>query len=178
MPKEPSNMVFLESNLVSSSCDLSIIDDLSTNLSYNSANEFSSTSNYSENICFSNDSELEIQKLQNSFSITPIAKQNVYSSNSSLMSKSDSSLQSASSNNNNCTMSEIKQCNNFTVAKTSKLKKDMGYQQNEKSTLTPKVLETPKFHLKPLTNIQPMNTKMGDSVIWWSDDDDDDDDKS
>jgi len=178
MPKEPSNMVFLESNLVSSSCDLSIIDDLNTNLSYSSANEFSSTSNYSENICFSDDSELETQKLENSSStsnITLIAKQSVYSSNSSLMSKSDSSLQSASSNNNNCTMSEIKQCNNFIVTLTSKLKIDTGCQQNDKSTLTPKVLETPEIHLKPITNFQPMNTKMDNSLIWWSDDDDDDD---
>lgn len=179
MPKEPSNMVFLESNLVSSSCDLSIIDDLNTNLSYSSANEFSSTSNYSENICFSDDSELETQKLENSSSnITIIAKQSIYSSNSSLMSKSDSSLQSLSSNNNNCTMSEIKQCNNFIVTTTSKLKINSGCRQNDKSTLIPKVLETPEIHLKPITNIQPINTKMDDSLIWWSDDDDDDDDKS
>lgn len=175
IPREPSNLVFLESNLVSSSCDLSFIDDLSTNLSDNSANEFSSISNYSENICYSNDSDLEIQKLQNNC-ITTIAKQKVYSSNSSLMSKSNSSLQSKSSNNSNCTMPEIKQFNDFIVTRMSELKIDTGYQQNNKSISTLKVLETPEIHLKSITNVQPMNINMDDSVIWWSDDDDDDDD--
>lgn len=167
-------MVFLDSSLVSSSCDLSFIDDSNTNSSYNSANEFSSTSNYSENIYFSNDSEIKITKSQNNC-ITPIVKQKVYSSNNSLMNKSNSSLQSASSDNNNFTLAEIKQCNNFVVTRMSKFKKNTGRQQDNKSSLTLKVLETPKTHLNSISNIKPMNIKMNDSLIWWSDDDDDDD---
>lgn len=165
-------MVFLDSSLVSSSLDLSCIDDSNTNLSYNSAYESSFTSNYSENICSSNDLEIKNQNFQNNC-ITPIVKQKVYSSNSSLMSKSNSSLQSASSNNNNFTTPEIKQCNDLVVTGMSKFKKVMDCQQDNKSTLTLKVLETPKIHLKSITNIEPMNTKMDDSQIWWSDDDDD-----
>lgn len=172
IPKEPSKMLFLDSSLVSSSCDLSFIDDSNTNLSYNSANEFSSTSNYSENICFSNDSETKITKSQNNC-ITPIVKQKVYSSNNSLMNKSNSSLQSASSDSNNFAVPEINQCKDFVVTRMSKFKKNMGCQQDIKSTLTLKVLETPKIHLKSISNIEPMNTKMNDSLIWWSDDDDD-----
>ncbi|XP_008184622.2 uncharacterized protein LOC100568768 [Acyrthosiphon pisum] len=177
LPRVPSKMVFLDSSLVSSSCDLSYIDDSNTNSSYNSANEFSSTSNYSENICFSNDSEIKNSKSPNNC-ITPIAKQKVYSSNSSLMNKSNSSLQSASSDSNNFTMPEIKQCNDFVVTKMSKFKKNTGCQQDNKSTLTIKVLETPKIHLNSISNVEPMNIKMNDSLIWWSDDDDDDDNKS
>lgn len=159
-------MVFLEDNLVSSCCDLSVFNDSNTNLSYNFANEFSSNSNYSENICFSDDSELEIKKLKNSY-ITPIAKQKVYSFNSSLMSKS-SSLQSITSYNNNCSMPEIKQSSDFIMIKMSKLK-DSESQQNNKKTLTE--LEIPKIQLKSITKIKAMNTTMADSDIWWSDDD-------
>lgn len=162
-------MVFLEDNLVSSSCDLSLLNDSNTNLSYNSANEFSSNSIYSENICFSDDSESGIKQLKNSC-ITSIAKQKVYSSNSSLMSKSTSSLQSITSYNNNCSMPEIKQNTDFIMTKMSKLK-DSGSQQNNKKTLTLKELEIPKIQLKSITNIKAMNTTMADSDIWWSDDD-------
>lgn len=169
MPREPNDMVFLEDNLVSSCCDLSLLNDSNTNLSNNSANEFSSNSIYSENICFSDDSALEIKKLKNSC-ITPIAKQKVYSSNSSLMSKSSSSLQSITSYNNNYSMPEIKQSSDFIMTKTSKLK-DSGSQQNNKKTLTLKELEIPKIQLKSITNIKAMNTTMADSDIWWSDDD-------
>lgn len=170
MPREPSDVVFLEDNLVSSCCDLSLLNNSNTNLSYNSANEFSSNSIYSENICFSDDSELEIKKLKNS-RITPIAKQKVYSSNSSLMSKSSSSLQSITSYNNNCSMPEIKQSSDFIMTNMSKLK-DSGSQQNNKKMLTLKELEIPKIQLKSITNIKAMNTTMADSDIWWSDDDD------
>lgn len=169
LPREPSDMVFLEDNLVSSCCDLSLLNDSNTNLSYNSENEFSSNSIYSENICFSDDSELEIKKLKNSH-ITPIAKQKVYSSNSSLMSKSSSSLQSITSYNNNCSMPEIKQSSDFIMTKMSKLK-DSGSQLNNKKILTLKELEIPKIQLKSMTNIKAMNTTMADSDIWWSDDD-------
>ncbi|CAH1720222.1 unnamed protein product [Aphis gossypii] len=169
LPREPSDMVFLEDNLVSSCCDLSLLNDSNSNLSYNSANEFSSNSIYSENICFSDDSELEIKKLKNSC-FTPIAKQKVYSSNSSLMSKSSSSLQSITSYNNNCSMPEIIQNTDFIMTKMSKLK-DSGSQQNNKKTLTLKELEIPKIQLKSITNIKVMNTTMADSDIWWSDDD-------
>ncbi|XP_025204691.1 uncharacterized protein LOC112601338 [Melanaphis sacchari] len=168
IPREPSNMVFLENNLISSCCDLSVLNDSNTNLSYNSANEISSNSNYSENICFSDDPELEIQKLDINCT-TPIAKQKVYSSNCSLMSKSSSSLQSLTSNNYNCSMPEIKQCNDFTMMKMSKLK-DTGSQQNNKSTLTHKILETPTIKLKSKTNVKTINTSMENSDIWWSDD--------
>uniref|UniRef100_A0A2S2PGL7 Uncharacterized protein n=1 Tax=Schizaphis graminum TaxID=13262 RepID=A0A2S2PGL7_SCHGA len=172
MPREPSDMVFLENNLVSSCCDLSVLNDSSTNLSYNSINELSSNSNYSENICFSDESELEIKKLEN-ICITPLTKKKVYSSNSSLMSKSSSSLQSITSNknnNNNCSMPQIKQYNNSIMTRTPKLK-DTGCQENNKPTLTHKVLETPKIQLKSITNIKAMNTTMENSDIWWSDDD-------
>ncbi|XP_026804570.1 kinesin-related protein 2-like isoform X2 [Rhopalosiphum maidis] len=173
IPREPNDKVFLKNNLVLSCCDLSVLSDSNTNLSYNSINEFSSNSNYSENICFSDDSELEIKKLEN-ICVTPLSKQKVYSSNSSLMSKSSSSLQSITSinnnNNNNCSMPQIKQCNNSIVTRMPKLK-DTRCQENNKPTLTLEVLETPKIQLKSITDIKAMNTTMENSDIWWSDDD-------
>ncbi|XP_026819912.1 uncharacterized protein LOC113558616 [Rhopalosiphum maidis] len=169
MPREPNNMLFLENDLVSSCCDLSALNDSSINLSYNSTNEFSSTSNYSESICFSDDSELKIHKLENGC-ITPIEKQKIYSSNNSLMSKSSSSLQSLTSNNNNCSMPEIKQCSDFIITRMSELTVT-GCEQNNKSTLTDQVLEIPKLQSKSLNNKKVVNTTMENSDIWWSDDD-------
>ncbi|XP_025208270.1 uncharacterized protein LOC112603757 [Melanaphis sacchari] len=131
IPREPSNIVFLEDDQVSSSYISSVLNDSITNLSYNSANELSLNSNYSENICISDDSELEVQKLEIGCN-TPITKQNVYSSNCSLMSKSSSSLPSLTSNNNNYNnslMSEIKQSNDF-IMRISELK-DIGCNQAE-----------------------------------------------
>lgn len=148
---EKSNTLFLDRDLVSSYCNLSILDDSTMNLSYNS-DEYSSTSNYSDNIGFNDDSELENHKLQDTC-ITPIAKQNIYSTYNTPMSMSNSSLQSVNSYSSNCTVQD-------------------GCQQN-KSTLTSKILETPEIHLESINNtqVQSVNTKILNSdILWWSDD--------